>query len=133
MNMALDKEVVAQMRALCAEVCPEDGQPRRRNDRRPRRKNRKTHQLCGQIRRAIDLSLAASADPVLRELWVVAVSPAPDASRVRVQISTFDPELPPGIALAAVKAATGWLRSETAQAISRKKVPELCFGWETPS
>ncbi len=131
--MSLDKNVVAQMRALCAELCPEDGQPRRRNDRKPRKKDRKTRQLCGQIRRALDLSLAASADPVLRELWVVAVQPAPDASRVLVQISTFVPELPPGRALGALKAATGWLRSEIAQTISRKKVPELCFDWQPPA
>jgi len=128
--MSLDKNVVAHMRALCAELHPEDGKPRRRNDRKPRKKDRKTRQLCGQIRRALDLSLAASADSVLRELWVVSVSPAPDASRVRVLISTFDPELPPGQALGSLKGATGWLRAEIAHAISRKKVPELCFGWE---
>jgi len=128
--MPLDKNVVAQMRALCAELCAEDGQPRRRDVKKPRTKKRKTRQLCGQIRRALDLSLAASADPVLRELFVVEVSPAPDASRVRVLIRPFDPKLPPSTALGALQAARGWLRSEIAQAIRRKKVPELCFGWQ---
>ena len=121
------------MRALCGELHPDDGQPLHRDDRKPRKNDRKTQQLCGQIRRAIDLSLAASGNPTLGDLWVVSVTPDPDATRVRVLISSYDPELAPGLALGAVKAASRWLRTEIAFAINRKKVPELSFGWEAPA
>src|SRR5262245_22601824 len=49
---------------------------------------RKDAQRCHQAVEAIGLALATSADPVLREVIVARVDPAPDAGRLRVSVYT---------------------------------------------
>lgn len=87
--------------------------------------DRKTSQLCKQVFEAMCLALAESDDPRLAEAFVVAVEPAPDASRLSVVVaanaSTIDE------VLAALASARPWLRAELAASIHRKRVPELCF------
>lgn len=92
---------------------------------------RKDFQLCAQVQEAIASALAAElGDPLLRELWVVRVEPAPTASQLLVWVA-----LPPEAraladaeaVLARLSKVEGMLRAEVAGAIHRKRVPTLSY------
>jgi ribosome-binding factor A len=96
-----------------------------------KRGRRKDFQLCAQVQEAIASALAAELeDPLLRELWVVRVEPAPTASQLLVWVA-----LPPGSreragaesVLARLSKVEGLLRAEVASAIHRKRVPTLSY------
>src|SRR5437763_13348583 len=77
------------MLPLCLELGPEDGldprlAPRDFSSRGP---GRKLLQLCGQVERTLNGALADSADEVLRDLVVVAVTPAPNSTRLLVTLA----------------------------------------------
>lgn len=92
---------------------------------------RKDQQLCGQIAEALSFALAECGDPRLAELFVEAVEPAPNASRVRVVVSGEAGLFAPGT-LRALERARGHLRRQIAADIHRKRVPELCFELTPP-
>src|SRR5438045_1577839 len=58
-------------------------------DHRARRKeNHKSRQLCRQVERALTMALAGECgDDVLRELYIIEVTPAPSASHLLVRVS----------------------------------------------
>jgi ribosome-binding factor A len=116
---------------LAAERGPEDGNdPRAFHDRRADRpKGRKALQLCGQIRDALAGVLAGCSDRVLRDLTVVTVEPAPHAGRLLVTVAVPGPADATDRSTAAehLVRAAGWLRTEMAAAIHRRKAPELVF------
>lgn len=121
-----------QIELLCAEVAPEDGVDPRyaRHEHRPDRAGRKTLQLCKQVERALSLALAGDcADPVLGDLQIISVAPAPNSARLLVTVSPSPSAAPIDLhELAAHLArASGKLRCEIAAAIYRKKTPELAF------
>ena len=92
--------------------------------------SRKVTQLCEQAREALSMALTCSADPALRELSVASVSPAPDASRLLVTIETDVDSAQTAdhdYILDKLQVARGYLRSEVAGAIHRKRTPELMF------
>ncbi len=126
--MSSRKRKPADLRALCGEVGPDDGvNPREWNRDARRRDGRKLRQLCSQIARALQLALGgipeaeAFARAVVRE-----VRPAACAGRLVVWI-----EVPDVVALAEARAAlalrAGRLRTEIAEAIHRRRAPELVF------
>ena len=82
--------------------------------------------LCQQACEALSLALACSADSALRDLSVVTVSPAPDASRLLVTIAASE-SVDHDHILDKLQVARGYLRSEVAAAIHRKRTPELMF------
>jgi len=88
----------------------------------------KTMQLCHQVAVTLDEVLAECGDPLLQGLRVLNVKPAPDVSRLMVTLSV-DGE--PVEALATVEdhlaKASGHLRGEVAQAITRKRAPSLVY------
>src|SRR5262245_28407766 len=91
---------------------------------------RKARQLGRQVAETLDAVLAGdSRDEVLRSLRVVAVTPAPDASRLLVTLAPRPPAGPldPAEALDHLERASGWLRTEAATAITRKRAPALSF------
>jgi ribosome-binding factor A len=130
-------------REVCAETGPDDGvdprelaRERLRRHRRiggvnaPKTAGRKALQLGRQVAEAVDAVLAGeSGDEVLASLRVVAVTPAPDASRLLVTVAPgagagkVDPEE----ILARLARASGWLRTEVAAAVTRRKAPALAF------
>lgn len=139
------------LRAVVDEIGPEDGvdprldaKARARQHRRPRlgppanerTPGRKARQLGRQVAETLDALLAGeAADDLLRGLRVVDVVPAPDTSRLLVTLAV-DPALDglaptpaarPADRLARLDQASGWLRSEVAAAICRKRVPALAF------
>ena len=122
-----------RLQSLCTEVHPDDGADpryffRKDGDRKPGR--RKAEQLAKQVGAILDSLLAgATADPVLNGLTVVAVEPAPDAATLLVTVTrTEGAEVTsPAAILAHLGRAAGWLRSEVATAITRKRAPMLVY------
>ena len=100
---------------------------------RPERRgrgDRKALQLCRQVQRALSLALAGECgDDVLRELFVEEVLPAPDATRllVRLGIPGHLQEVSTADILGRLARVHGQLRHSMAQAITRKRAPELTF------
>ncbi|OAI53586.1 hypothetical protein AYO44_04125 [Planctomycetaceae bacterium SCGC AG-212-F19] len=123
------KPVKSSVEQLCSEAWSEDGLDPR-FDRRAyalRPAGRKALQLCTQVKEALETALGADCgDPLLQELHVVAVQPAPNSARVLVMVH------PPAdsaaeLVMEHLRRAAGKLRCEVAGAITRKKVPELAF------
>ena len=99
-------------------------------DRRSNSRNlHKTLQLCRQAQRALSLALAGACDDdVLRSLYVAAVVPAPDASRLLVQLVVpTRVQASPAEVLRRIERVRSLLRAEVAAAITRKRAPELTF------
>ncbi|MEO8706976.1 MAG: ribosome-binding factor A [Kofleriaceae bacterium] len=85
--------------------------------------------MCRQVFDALTYALAELADPLIDELVLVAVTPAPNAARVQVTMA-FPPSHPgPDIpaALARLQAVASVLRQEVATEVTRARVPELVF------
>jgi ribosome-binding factor A len=93
------------------------------------RANRKTQQLCQQVRRALMLALAGECgDEVLRDVYVDSVAPMGNGSQLLVRV-TVPPTtaLPIWDVLARLNGRSARLRALVAQAICRKRVPGLSF------
>jgi ribosome-binding factor A len=106
-------------------------QPRRRSAAtRPGRVDRKALQLCRQVEHTLGDVLAGDCDDeILRGLAVLAVQPAPDASRLMVTVA-------PGVAsrpwpveevMIRLQQVAGRLRAEVASSITRRKTPTLVY------
>jgi len=91
--------------------------------------NRKDLQLCRQVADTLSLALGDCGDDCLRDLHVVRVVPAPDASQLLVIVGSPPGEVPspPDEVLAHLQARSVWLRGEVAHAITRKRAPALLF------
>ncbi|REJ80250.1 MAG: ribosome-binding factor A [Planctomycetota bacterium] len=101
----------------------------------PRRADRKTLQLCGQVADTLNYVLSGELDDdVLRNFYVDSVQPAPDASRLLVAVAPLDPsdETPPDVVIRQLEFNTPRIRSAVASAISRRKTPELSFWFVRP-
>jgi len=95
-----------------------------------RKSARKAAQLCRQVQRALLMALAGDcADDALQDLYVQDVTPAPDASRLRVELAcgATAAQVPPHEILRRLTQMRGVLRAAVAEAIVRKRVPELTF------
>ncbi|MEM9701471.1 MAG: hypothetical protein AAF907_03390 [Planctomycetota bacterium] len=92
--------------------------------------DRKTLQLCGQVRKTLDYVLSGeTGDDLLRQLYVADVMPAPDASRLLATLAPIDPraDLETGAVMEKLGYAQPLLRNAVAQAINRKKTPDITF------
>lgn len=132
-----------QMRAVCGEIGPEDGvdprlpvRARRRPGARrpaasaPPEPGRKARQLASQVFETLGGVLAGdTGDDLLGALRVVSVEPAPDASRLLVSLALLPPAdaVDPDELRARLARAAGWLRTEVAAAVTRKRAPRLSF------
>lgn len=90
---------------------------------------RKLRQLCKQVEHAIGLALGDHSDLVLLDLRVEEVLPWPNSSRLLIVMvpTVAGATLDRSQVLARLDAAKGVLRSAVADAIHRKRTPELCF------
>lgn len=87
----------------------------------------RSQQLCRQVAQAISLSLGDCDDDRMQELTIMAVSPAPDSSRLLVTLQTDREAKDLEELNVSVNAQLGRLRSEVARSIHRKRVPNLTF------
>jgi ribosome-binding factor A len=93
-----------------------------------RGQGRKTQQLCQQVSQTLQQVLGEAADVRLQALLVTEVAPAPDASQLLVLLTPLaGGEIDFAEIDAALASAGGWLRSEVAAAIHRKRAPSLVF------
>jgi ribosome-binding factor A len=83
-------------------------------------------QVCRQVFDALSYALAELDDPLIAQLSLVSVVPAPNASRVQVNFVTRA-AIDIGEALARLSALAPSLRTDVGAEISRKRVPELAF------
>ena len=90
------------------------------------RGDRKERQLCRQVREAVGEALAVLDDDVLLDVWVCDVTPAPDASRLAVLVRG-PRDRPPELVKERLERVSAYLRTEVAQAITRKRAPTLTF------
>lgn len=94
------------------------------------RQGRGSERALGQLRREIErtltFGLAAARDPRLRDLVIIDVMPAPDASCFQVVVAPVGSADHAGL-LDALHAAVGELRGELARSLQRKRTPELRF------
>jgi ribosome-binding factor A len=120
-----------QMLEACSALGPEDGTDARdwKKDWNARRPGRKALQLCRQVAEALDAAFVGSGDAVLNGLQVLRAEPAPHAGRLLVTVAAAPSaaERDAGVVLGHLHGAAGWLRSEVAAAIHRRKTPELTF------
>lgn len=90
--------------------------------------DRKTAQLCKQVERALTGVLAECHDAHVRELVVASVESIAGAGQLRAivlaPVATFDALAPYRDALDRVH---GYVRTEVAQFVNRKRAPELTF------
>lgn len=122
----------AALAALCDVPREGDGIDPRYETRgqQPKPRQRKDYQLCKEAQRILALILAGeTADPLLRDLLVVAVEPEQGGRQLRVTVAHGAGTEPCSEAevLGALSAAQGLLRSELARSIHRKRVPVLLF------
>ena len=81
--------------------------------------------LCRQIAETLSLALSDASDSMVAAVQLLMVKPRKGAKSVTVRVATTEPEV--AEVRDALKACEGWLRSEIAAAISRKRVPRLVF------
>ena len=129
------------LKGLCAELSEGDGlDPHAfsrlamvgiRQHGRPRPGlDRKVLQLCHQVAETLDEVLAECSDAVLQALRVLDVEPAPDASRLLVTVGAealSQGKMDPDRVHEHLSRAAGHLRSEVANAITRKRTPVLVY------
>lgn len=89
--------------------------------------NRKDLQLCRQVFDALTWALAEVDDPIVDELILASVVPAPSASRVQVTLVPSRDDIDPDVALERVREHAEELREEVASEVTRRRVPELVF------
>ncbi|MDC1141731.1 hypothetical protein OAU50_01445 [Planctomycetota bacterium] len=95
--------------------------------------NRQTHRkqlaLCEQAARAIQITLASDVrDQELSELVLVRVVPAPNTTRLLVQLATIETtESSVDELTAKLNRPKSLFREEVAQAICRRKTPDVTF------
>lgn len=100
------------------------------HQKRSEKEDHKTRQLCRQVERALNLALGGECnDDLLRELLVESVVPFPNASRLlaRVVVPKHLDDVPLADVMARLNVAAPLLRRLVAQAITRKRAPELSF------
>ena len=85
--------------------------------------------LCREVERTLGYAFAAAGDPVLRDLTVVDVTPAPNAARLAVVVAPscpLDEERARALLERLARARSG-LRAELASVLQRKRTPDLQF------
>ena len=92
------------------------------------RRGHKDLQLCRQVHGALSYALASLDDPMIDDLVLASVVPAPSSARVEVTlVPSRDVTFDYAEALARLTAIAPSLRAEVAGEICRKRAPELVF------
>ncbi len=115
-----------ELRALCADIHPDDGVDPRDDTSRDamdkEKPDRKLQQLCKQVGQAVQLIVSNMPE----DLHVASVQPAPNAGRLRVVLEVADTVDPRHMA-DILDRSRRFIRNEVATVVSRRRVPELVF------
>ena len=95
------------------------------HERGPR--GHKDLQVCRQVFDALTYALAEIDDPLIAELVLVSVTPAPSAARVQVNLVPAHAGVDREAARARLAEIAAELRAEVAAEVTRRRVPELAF------
>jgi ribosome-binding factor A len=95
------------------------------HERGPR--GHKDLQLCRQVFDALTYALAELDDPVIDDLVLVSVTPAPNAARVQVNLVPAHAGVDREVAVARLASIAADLRAEVAAEVTRRRAPELVF------
>ncbi len=120
----------ARARSLCADIHDDDGPPERRRKEAPydASTDRKTLQLCAQVRRALLAVIPPAFPSPLESLIVERVAPDPDATRLRVFVSVpHDCPHPVSVLDLCLRESLGRARAAVAEHIHRKHIPTIAF------
>jgi ribosome-binding factor A len=98
-----------------------------KSEERGGRRHHKDLQLCRQVFDALTYALAELDDPMIDELALASVVPAPSSSRVLITLVPTRDDIDPDVALDRVRELADELREEVAAEVNRKRVPELVF------
>lgn len=131
--MTISNKMRQQMLKLCGSISEDDGQdPRKLSESKTTRKSNDEYRherLCRQVARTLELVLPESLAEPIRDLKIDRVVRGRNTSVLKVKIAepkwadrSQQTEL-----MDLVKSQEGWLRSEVAAAITRKRVPRLSF------
>ena len=91
------------------------------------RRHHKDLQLCRQVFDALSYALAELDDPLIDELRLASVVPAPSSARLLVTLIPSRDDIDSDAALASLRVASDELREEVAAEVTRKRAPELVF------
>lgn len=91
------------------------------------RNGHKDLQVCRQVFDALTYALAELDDPLIAELTLASVTPAPSAARVLVTLVPAHAGIDPAAALERLREVAPALREEVAAEVARRRVPELVF------
>lgn len=91
------------------------------------KRHHKDLQLCRQVFDALTYALAELDDPLIEELALASVVPAPSSARVLVTLVPTRDDIDPDVALDRVRELADELREEVAAEVTRKRVPEMVF------
>ena len=84
-------------------------------------------QVCRQVFDALTYALAELGDPLIDELVLVSVTPAPSAARVQVNLVPAHAGVDREAARARLAEVAAALREEVVAEVTRRRVPELAF------
>ena len=91
------------------------------------KRHHKDLQLCRQVFDALTYALAELDDPVIDELALASVVPAPSSARVLVTLVPTRDDINLDVALDHVREHADELREEVAAEVTRKRTPVLVF------
>ncbi len=91
------------------------------------KRHHKDLQLCRQVFDALTYALAELEDPLVDELRLTSVMPAPSSARVLVTLVPTRDDIDVDVALDHVREHAEELREEVAAEVNRKRAPELVF------
>jgi ribosome-binding factor A len=91
------------------------------------RRHHKDLQLCRQVFDALSYALAELDDPLIDELRLASVVPAPSSARLLVTLIPSRDDIDSDAALASLRDVSDELREEVAAEVTRKRAPELVF------
>jgi ribosome-binding factor A len=89
-------------------------------------------QVCRQVFDALSLALAEIDDPLIEQLALISVDPAPNAGRVLVTFAAPD-GADTDAALERIRELAPELREEVAAEVHRRRAPELTFRIAPPA
>lgn len=130
--MNISKKIREEMTKLCGSICEDDGRdPREFHETKIERKESDQYRherLCQQVAHTLALVLPESVEEPIRHLQINSVVCGQNTSVLKVKLALPNCNHEQQTALLeSLKSQEGWLRSEVAAAITRKRVPRLAF------